>query len=345
MLIFDYVFKRIQFMIFVTGGTGLVGSNLLLQLIERGEKVRALKRSTSNIRQVEAFFKLNKAQEIFHNIEWIEGDLLDVTFLPKALKGIETIFHTAAYVSFEPKDEEKVIQTNVDGTEVLVNEAIDSGVKNLIFVSSIAAMDDINPATLLIDEKSTWNNEAKHSTYAISKYRAEMEVWRGSQEGLQVLVVNPSIIIGAFDGKRESEKLFQDSILTNYYPSGGTGFVDVRDVVQIMLKLYDSKQYNQKFILNSENLTYKTILKQVADLKQKEINPISDQVLKTIQYTTMFTKYLGTPSLDEGTRKALTNFTKYDNSKVIKTINHSFIPIKESILYHYQNYQKIISTK
>ena len=127
------------------------------------------------------FFKQNKSQELFHKIEWIEGDLLDVTFLPTALKEVKTIFHTAANVSFDEKNAEEIIKINVIGTENLVNEAIASNVKEFIYVSSIAAMDDLNPVTKLIDEKSTWNNELKHSTYAISKYRGEMEVWRGSQ--------------------------------------------------------------------------------------------------------------------------------------------------------------------
>lgn len=332
-------------MIFVTGGTGLVGSHLLLQLIEKGEKVRALKRSTSNIRKVEQFFKRNKAQEIFHKIEWIDGDILDITFLPKALQGITTIIHTAAFVSFNESDEEKIITTNVDGTEGLVNEAIESGIKDFVYLSSIAAMDDLNPVTKLIDEKSTWNTDAKHSAYAFSKYRAEMEVWRGSQEGLNVIVLNPSVIIGSYDGKRESERIFEDKFINQYAPSGGTGFVDVRDVVAILLKTLEQKLFNQKFIINSENLYYEDVLKLVAEKKQKEIHPISNSALKIIQLASQINKLFGGQTLNSGTYKALTNFTQYDNSKVSKALNFTFIPIKDAIDYHYKNYQEIISSK
>ena len=139
-------------------------------------------------------------------------------------------------------------------------------------------MDDLNPVTKLIDEKSTWNNELKHSTYAISKYRGEMEVWRGSQEGLNVIVVNPSIIIGAFDGKRESERLFKDLFINKFSSSGGTGFIDVRDVVNILISLYDQKIYNQKFILNSENRTYTSILTYIA--KKKLIQVLIALIIK-----------------------------------------------------------------
>lgn len=332
-------------MIFVTGGTGLVGSNLLLQLVDKGEKIRALKRSNSNIRKVEQFFKQNKSQELFHKIEWIEGDLLDITFLTTALKDVKTIFHTAASVSFDEKYADEIIETNVIGTENLINEAIDSNIKEFIYVSSIAAMDDLNPVTKLIDEKSTWNNELKHSTYAISKYRGEMEVWRGSQEGLNVIVVNPSVIIGSFDGDRESERIFKNSFINQYSPSGGTGFIDVRDVVNILIALYDKKIYNQKFILNAENRTYTSVLEYIAKKQQKEITELSNETLKGLQYFSYLGKLFGLPSLNQATYKALTNFVKYDNSKVIATLNYQFIPINEAIDYHFNNYQKNSSSK
>ncbi|HEY4539639.1 MAG TPA: NAD-dependent epimerase/dehydratase family protein [Faecalibacter sp.] len=332
-------------MIFVTGGTGLVGSHLLLQLIDQGKKVRALKRSTSNTRAVEAFFKRNKAQEIFHKIEWIDGDILDVTFLPQALQGVETIIHTAAHVSFNEAEENQIIATNVNGTEALVNEAIESGVKEFIYLSSIAAMDDVNPVTKCIDESSTWNTEAKHSAYAFSKYRAEMEVWRGSQEGLNVIVLNPSVIIGSFDGKRESERIFEDHLINQYAPSGGTGFVDVRDVVSILCKTLENKLFQQKFIINAENLPYEEVLKLIAEKKQKEIQKISNPTLKVIQVASQINQLFGGQTLNHATYKALTTFTKYDNRKVIQALDYTFIPIKEAIHYHYKNYQEIISSK
>ena len=327
-------------MIFVTGGTGLVGANLLLLLVEKNNKIRALKRANSNIRMVEKFFKQNKSQELFHKIEWIEGDLLDITFLPIALQGIKTIYHTAAHVSFNEKDADDIIENNVTGTENLINEAIDSGIEEFIYVSSIAAMDDLNPITKLIDEKSTWNNDISHSTYAISKYRAEMEVWRGSQEGLNVIVINPSVIIGALDGKRESERIFKDSVLNQYAPTGGTGFIDVRDVAKIIINLHEKKIYNQKFILNAENRSYFSVLNYVASKKNRSIKKISNQTLKGLQYITYAGQFFGLPYLNKATYKALTNFIKYDNTKIISTLDYQFIPVNEAIDYHYINYQK-----
>jgi len=332
-------------MIFVTGGTGLVGSYILLKLADRGENIRALKRHNSDIRQVERFFKRNKSQEIFHKIEWVEGDILDINFLEKALQNVKTIIHTAAFVSFNEKDKDKIIQTNVDGTEALVNEAIASRVENFLYISSIAAMDDVNPISKLIDEQSTWNNEAHHSAYAFSKYRAEMEVWRGSQEGLNVIVINPSVIIGAFDGQRESERLFQKQFINQYAPSGGTGFVDVRDVVNILLKAFDEKKYNQKFIVNAENKTYYEVLSYIALKRNQSIKKLTNPLLKIIQLFSLINKLFGGQSINNGTYKALTTFTSYDNSKSISTFDYQYIPVKDAIDYHFKNYQTIISTK
>lgn len=332
-------------MIFVTGGTGLVGSHLLLKLADRGENILALKRKNSNIRNVEQLFKLNKSQEIFHKIKWIEGDILDVTFLEEALKGVKTVIHTAAYVSFNEKDENQIIQTNVNGTEALINESIQSDVENFIYISSIAAMDDFNPATKLIDESSTWNTESKHSSYAYSKYRAEMEVWKGSQEGLNVIVLNPSVIIGSYDGFRESERIFQDKLINQFSPTGGTGFVDVRDVVNILIKAFDDKQFNQKFIVNAENKTYFDVLSKAASKRNKVVNILSNKTLKLIQIVSNFNKLIGGQSINQGTYKALTTFTSYDNSKSIKTFDYQYIPVNEAIDHHFTNYQAIISSK
>ena len=176
-------------MIFVTGGTGLVGAHLLVELAKKQQPIRALKRKTSNTATVQNFFAEQNASQFYQFIHWIDGDLLDVTELPNLLDGIETIYHAAAFVSFDERQEEEIFNTNILGTETLVNEAIDSGVKEFFFISSIASMDDLNPATKMIDERSGWNNSLTHSSYSISKFRAEMEVWRASQEGIKVITV------------------------------------------------------------------------------------------------------------------------------------------------------------
>ena len=333
-------------MIFVTGGTGLVGCHLLVEIAKKGEPIRALKRKTSNTKIVEDFFTEQNASHNYSLINWIDGDLLDVTELSELLNGIQTIYHTAAFVSFDERDEEEIFNTNIQGTEALVNEAINSGVKEFFFISSIASMDDINPATKMIDERSGWNNSLTHSSYAISKFRAEMEVWRASQEGIKVIIINPGVIIGTLDGKRESEKLFtQNSFINKYAPSGGTGFIDVRDVVKILMKLIDDKTYNQKFVLISENKTYKDVLNLVAQKRNYSVKSISNSTLKTIKILSNFNRIFGGKYMTKANYYSLTSFTKYDNSKVKNLLQYEFIPIKEAIDYHYKRFQKLNSTK
>ncbi|WP_333660463.1 NAD-dependent epimerase/dehydratase family protein [Chishuiella changwenlii] len=333
-------------MIFVTGGTGLVGSHLLVELARKQQPIRALKRETSDIKSIERFFEAQNATEYYKYITWVNGDLSDITKLPDLLKDIETIYHTAAFVSFDKKDDDEIFETNILGTEALVNEAIDSKIKDFFFVSSIAAMDDLNPVTKKIDELSAWNNSLTHSSYAISKFRAEMEVWRASQEGINVIIVNPGVIIGSINGRRASEKLFdQNSIISKYAPSGGTAFVDVRDVVKVLLELVQQKIYNQKFILIAENRSYKDVLNYVAKKNNAEIKLISNSTLKAIKIFSSISRIFGGKYLTKATYYSLTSKIKYDNSKICKTLDYSFIPIEEAINYHYSNYQKLISTK
>ncbi|MGV0829170.1 NAD-dependent epimerase/dehydratase family protein [Empedobacter brevis] len=333
-------------MIFVTGGTGLVGAHLLVELTKKQQPIRALKRKTSNIKTIENFFAQQNASQLYHYIQWVDGDLLDVTALPDILEGIETIYHVAAFVSFDERQEEEIFNTNILGTETLVNEAIDSGVKEFFFVSSIASMDDLNPVTKKIDELSPWNNSLTHSSYAISKFRAEMEVWRASQEGIKVLIINPGVIIGTLDTKRASESLFQqNSTNTTYAPSGGTAFVDVRDVIKTFLELIDKQLFNQKFIVIAENKTYKEVFDLVSIHSKRSVKSVSNTTLKIIKSLSIFSRIFGGKYMTKANYYSLTSVTAYDNTKVKNALAYEFIPIKEAIDYHYARFQKLNSTK
>ncbi|MGV0941872.1 NAD-dependent epimerase/dehydratase family protein [Empedobacter sp. ULE_I140] len=333
-------------MIFVTGGTGLVGAHLLVELAKKQQPIRALKRKTSNTKTIENFFAEQNASQFYSYINWIDGDLLDVTELPNLLDGIETIYHAAAFVSFDERQEEEIFNTNILGTESLVNEAIDSGVKEFFFISSIASMDDINPVTKMIDELSPWNNSLTHSSYSISKFRAEMEVWRASQEGVKVIIINPGVIIGTLDTKRASESLFQQNSSKNdYAPSGGTAFVDVRDVVNILFQLIDKQLFNQKFIVISENKTYKEVFDYVAINSKRSVKNVSNSTLKIIKNLSIFSRIFGGKYMTKANYYSLTSVTKYDNSKVVKALDYNFISVKDAVDYHYTRFQKLNSTK
>jgi dihydroflavonol-4-reductase len=254
-------------MILVTGGTGLVGAHLLLHLIENGEaKVRAIYRKSDKIIKTKLLFELYKKSNLFDNIEWIEANILDIPSLEIAFQNIDHVYHCAAYISFNPDDENQLRKVNIEGTANIVNFCIDKNVKKLCHVSSIAALGDLNQNQTIITEDTEWNPEVLHSDYGISKYGAEMEVWRGHQEGLQVVIVNPGVIFGPGFWNQGSGTFFT-SIKKGFpfYTNGTTGYVAVTDVVKIMQLLMQSPSNGERFVLLSENLSYKEIIYKIAE--------------------------------------------------------------------------------
>jgi dihydroflavonol-4-reductase len=213
-------------MIFVTGGTGLVGSHLLLALLERGEKVRALKRANSNIGQVLKTFGwyTSDAQKLYSLIEWVDGDILDIYSLEPLLEGVETIYHCAAIVSFDPNERKEMIANNVEGTSNLVDAAIQKGVKRICHVSSISALGKTGNGEP-VTEETNWIPSRKNTGYSQSKFFSEAEIWRGIEEGLDAVIVNPSIIVGPGKWGSGSPALFR---VVNkgmkFYTRGSTGF-------------------------------------------------------------------------------------------------------------------------
>ena len=253
-------------MIFVTGGTGLLGAYLLLELTRNEDKVRALKRESSSIRIVENVFRFNSdnAEELLKRIEWVNGDVCDIFSLEDALEGIDYVYHCAAMVSFAPKDCAKMMRVNIDGTANVVNASLSKGIKKLCHVSSIAALGRAEQGKT-ITEDITWKSSTQNSNYAISKYGGEREVWRGTAEGLNAVIVNPSIIIGMGDpGKGSSKLISMIDGLSLFYSNGINGFVDVRDVVRSMIILMQSPIENERFIVSGANYSYRRLFELIA---------------------------------------------------------------------------------
>lgn len=258
-------------MILVTGGTGLVGAHLLYELTNSGLRVKALRRQQSNTEWVKKIFSYytHQVDELYARIEWVEGDILDYLSLEEALKGITCIYHCAAIVSFHGDDNDIMLNNNVKGTGNLIDAAIHNGVQRFCHVSSIAALGKTQDGSV-ITEDTYWTPSKRKSGYSLSKFFSEMEVWRGIEEGLDAVIVNPSIIIGPGNWEIGSPKLFQ-SIWKGlkYYTKGITGFVDVRDVVKAMILLMDDSLFeeikNQRFILNAGNLSYQDFFNKIAD--------------------------------------------------------------------------------
>ena len=239
--------------IFVTGGTGLVGSHLIKSLVKEGKKIIAIYRGSI------------PSDLLFDSVQWIKGDILDIVALEEIMIGVEQVYHCAAIVSFNPARRLEMFKINVEGTANMVNAAINSGIKKLLFVSSVAALGRIRNGQL-IDETMNWTNETSNSDYGKSKYLAEMEVWRGIGEGLEAVIINPVIILGAADWNKGSAGMFKSAYNEfPWYTTGSGGFVDVQDVVKAMTLLMESDISGQRFIISAENKTYQQVFAMMAE--------------------------------------------------------------------------------
>ena len=317
-------------MILVTGGTGLVGAHLLLHLLENGEaKVRAIYRKSEHITKTKLLFELYKKADLFSKIEWIEADILDIPSLEIAFQNVEYVYHCAACISFNPNDENKLRKVNIEGTANIVKFCIDKKAKKLCHVSSIAALGDLNQNQTIITEETEWNPEVLHSDYGISKYGAEMEVWRGHQEGLQVVIVNPGVIFGPGFWNQGSGAFFT-SIKKGFpfYTNGTSGYVAVTDVVKIMELLMQSPSNGERFIIISENLSYKDIIYKIAEkIKAKkptiEAQPWMLSLAWKIDW--LLSKVIQTNrKISKHSAQSLLNQDEISNEKVKNYLNFEF---------------------
>lgn len=326
-------------MILVTGGTGLVGAHLLWKLTTEGKKVRAIYRRPHKLELVKKLFLHfeDVNNELFEAIEWVEADLNDIPKLEVAFKDISEVYHCAAFVSFEPDKYKTLRKINIEGTANIVNLSISNAVKKLCYVSSIAAIGQKEKDKDLIDENTAWNPELDNSVYAITKYGAEMEVWRGSQEGLDVVVVNPGIIIGGGFWKSGSSgslftRLYKGS---RYYTKGVNGYVAVTDVVNIMHQLMVGTYKNQGYILVAKNLSFKSFQEKVCSAlgvlaPNKEAKPWLLQLAWRLDWFQH--KVFGKRrQLSKQLAKSAIEVSKYDASKVKTDLNYEFEPIDKSI--------------
>lgn len=253
-------------MILVTGGTGLVGAHLLLHLTENEAQVRAIYRDNKGIKKTKSLFQRYQKETLFSKIEWVQADIIDIPSLEIAFQNIDYVYHCAGFISFDPNDEEKLRKINIEGTANIVNFCLAYNIKKLCHVSSIAALGDVVSSKTPINEEAEWNPEVVHSDYAISKYGAEMEIWRGLQEGLDVVIVNPGVIFGAGFWDQGSGQFFsavQKGF--SFYTNGSTGYVGVNDVVKIMIQLMKNEISGERFSVVSENLTFKDVIFKIAE--------------------------------------------------------------------------------
>lgn len=324
-------------MIFVTGGTGFLGSHLIHALLASGKTIRALKRENSRFDLFDRVFSFYNdiPQSAINRIEWVTGDLNDIILLENFLNNVTEIYHAAGLVSFQPGDKKKLMAVNIEGTANLVNAALTRNIQKFCFVSSIAALGRTDE-NHIIDEKTVWKSSKRNSNYAVSKYGGEREVWRGMEEGLNAVIVNPAVILGPGEtdsGFGKMVKVVRKGL--KLYSKGVNGFVDVRDVVRIMIALTESNITGERFILSEDNYSYRDIFAMIAgDTGKAEPKYGANGLLSNLAWMLSWAQgklLRQKPLITKETAITANSDYRYSNAKIKASLNYRFIPIRQTI--------------
>lgn len=326
-----------QRLVFLTGSTGLIGGHLLVHLFKCNYKVRALIRSTSSFAQLRliCIFYGVSFENLHDSVEWVYGDTLDFVGLHDSMADVEEVFHCAALVSFNQKNSLELLRTNIRGTANMVDTALDRGVKRFCFISSIGALGSEND-NAFIDENSYRDPNKRNSAYSESKFLSELEVWRGAAEGLNVVILNPGVVLGP--GKPDKGSLLFFNVVRKgmpFYIEATTGYVDVRDICRAAIELMSKGIFGKRFILVSENIDNKQLFTWIANEFTK-VGPyirIGKSILNLAAFVSLILgKLTGmTPQLTKEMVKSAQNPLRYSSKQIIEKLNFQFIPIKTTI--------------
>ena len=326
--------------ILITGGTGFLGAYIIKALVEKGVPVRAIRRSS----KLPVFIN----QDILDKVDWVEGDVLDVVSLQDAMDGVDSVIHSAAIVSFVKKAREEMYAVNIEGTANVVNVALETGVRRLLHVSSIAALGRTAKATTVTEEK-TWEENKNNTHYAITKHHAEMHVWRGFAEGLTGVIINPSTILGYGNWHQSSCAIFKNAYKGfPWYTKGVNGFVGVEDVAEAAVQLLLSGINEKRFIVNSENRSFQSLFSKMAEsFGKRPPHRYANQTMSEIAWRIEGLKSFFTgskPLLTKETAKVAHSQTSFANNALLNNLSgFSFTPLDVVIQKACTQYQQAVN--
>jgi nucleoside-diphosphate-sugar epimerase len=322
-------------MVLITGGTGFLGSYIIKHLIEKGYAVRAIRRSNK------LPFWIPK--QIFDKVEWIDGDVLDVVALEEAMEGVDTVIHSAAVVSFVKKEQRNMYQVNVEGTANVVNMMLEKNVRRLVYISSVAALGRTADGGHVNEEKK-WEESKVNTHYAISKYKAELQVWRGMAEGLEAVILNPSTILGYGDWNSSSCAIFRN-VFNEYkwFVPGINGFVDVEDVAKVTVLMMESNINEERFIINGDTWSFQKLQESIAEaFGKKKPTRKTTPFLMSIAWRLEKVKSIFTgkkPLITRESARVAQSQTWFENDKLLKALpGLQFIPLEETIIRACEKY-------
>lgn len=329
----------------ITGATGLVGAHVALQLLQQGEPVTAIRRAgsdTGKTRQLFSYYTSDH-ETLFSRIRWVDADITDIySILDVLAEGIERVYHCAGFVSFDAKDREQLQRVNGTGTANMVNACLEKSVKAFCHVSSIATLQ--NPdITQNIDESVYWKSSPDASDYAISKYNGEREVWRGIEEGLNAVIVNPGLVLGPGFWDQSSGKLISTCYQgTPFYTMGSSAAISASDTAACMIALTQRSIFGKRFVLTAHNYTFRdlfTKLHQAFGKKEPSIEAGRGMLRLALWLDALRSAFTGKARLlTKATVQAGLSKTTFDNRRIRETLDYRFTPLEETIRFVTQTY-------
>jgi dihydroflavonol-4-reductase len=322
-------------MIAVTGANGLLGSFIVRKLLEQGEPFIALKRSNSDI---------SLLADVQSRIQWKDADVLDPVSMSEALENVSEVIHAAAVVSFNPRDARRIFTVNVEGTRNVVNTCLSRQVKKLVYISSVAALGRMK-GQAEIDEHQKWTDNPLNTTYAESKYLAELEIFRAHEEGLNTVILNPSVILAGADWNKSSAKLFK--YVWNerpFYMDSFLNYVDVRDVADATYRLLHANYPGERFILNAGAIALPEFLKKMAVRfsKKPPTMRLNKTVLRLVAAGESMRSWISRsePLISRETARLAGTQFLYRNEKIKKRLNFEFQTIDKTLEWCCEYYMK-----
>jgi dihydroflavonol-4-reductase len=247
----------------VTGATGFIGSNLCRGVIEAGYNVRVFHRSTSSLRLIDDL-----------DVDHALGDINEPKTLVEAMRGVEVVFHTASRVDYW-RGPDGMYSSTVGGTRNILGAALEAGVQRVVYTSSVAALGvptnlkavgDHPP--LLMNETHAWNYRPEWWRYGHAKHLAEMEVQKVVARGLDVVIVNPSMVLGPRDVNRISGELVIQVArgIVHFGIPGGMNAIHIKDAVRGHLLALERGKRGERYILGGENNTFLKFIQVTAEV-------------------------------------------------------------------------------
>jgi dihydroflavonol-4-reductase len=319
--------------ILITGGTGFIGSNLAAALLKRGYTVSILRRPSSDTSRINGL-----------NVRHCLGDLLDAEGLRAHVRGHDTVFHTAAMISFWKPRHAAMFDVNVNGTKTVVNACLDEGVSRLVHTSSIAAIGHPAAQGSSADEESPYNWQNHNNGYKQSKHLAEAAVMDGVRRGLNAVIVNPGVVIGpgdtAFNGGMIIRTVAQGLAL--FYPKGGMNVVYVGDVVEGQIAAALRGVPGERYILGGENVTHRQAFSITAEIVGARAPflpvPLTAVTLGARLFDLWGTLTRREPLLTSELISGAGLFNWYNSGKAVRELAYSITPFRDAVAKTYAWY-------